>query len=258
MAIGLDAHTRADRNDSRLPGRPDWYRVSPAGDSALLVRFADAIAKPASALVHEALAALDGARPPGWLDLMPGYASLLIVYDPVQLSFDDVTATVVAIINESVLPEAPEPPAKSAGSGRVIEIPVVYHPDVAPDLTALAVEKHLTVDRLIALHTAPLYRCQMLGFRPGFPFLMGLDPQLATPRLSTPRLSVPAGSVGRGGAQTGIYPSAGPGGWRIVGRTTARLFDRARAQSVATAGSAFLIHPGDQIRFVPSDPPAAS
>ncbi len=123
---------------------------------------------------------------------------------------------------------------------------MLYHPDVAEDLLALAASKALTPEALIALHTGPLYRCHMLGFRPGFPFLGGLDPVLATPRLATPRLSVPAGAVAVAGRQTGIYPGRGPGGWRLIGRTPLVIFDPSRADP-------FLIHAGDQVSFVAID-----
>jgi KipI family sensor histidine kinase inhibitor len=83
----------------------------------------------------------------------------------------------------------------------------------------------------------------MLGFSPGFPYLIGLDPLLAMPRLDTPRTCVPAGSVGIGGAQTGIYPQAGPGGWRIIGCTTLALFDPLHDPPT-------LLAPGDRVRFI--------
>ena len=83
----------------------------------------------------------------------------------------------------------------------------------------------------------------MLGFAPGFPYLLGLDPRLATPRLATPRSQVPAGSVAIGGAQAGLYPRPGPGGWNLIGRTDAVLFDPARE-------SPALLAPGDRVRFL--------
>jgi inhibitor of KinA len=127
-----------------------------------------------------------------------------------------------------------------------VEIPVLYDPEVAPDLQALAEEKGLTVEALVALHTAPDYRCYLLGFRPGFPFLGGLDPRLVAARLPSPRPRVPAGSIGIGGRQTGVYPVDSPGGWRLIGRTPLPLFDPARADP-------FLVYAGDTVRFVAID-----
>ena len=98
-------------------------------------------------------------------------------------------------------------------------------------------------DAVIARHCTAEYRVAMLGFSPGFPYLLGLDPRLAMPRLDTPRTHVSAGSVGIGGAQTGIYPQAGPGGWRIIGRTALVLFD-------ALHDPPTLLAPGDRVRFI--------
>jgi inhibitor of KinA len=212
--------------------------IALAGDSGVLVRFGAAIDQQTFAAVMSALAALDAARPAAVVDVMPGYASVLVLFDPEAMLPRQAQAFVAGAL-AAAAPIAAVP-------ARSVEIPVLYHPSVAPDLAALATEKNFPVEALIARHAAPTYHCHMLGFRPGFPFLGGLDPALATPRLATPRLSVPAGSVGIGGPQTGIYPLAGPGGWRIVGRTPLTLFDPARADP-------FLVHPGDRVRFVPID-----
>lgn len=126
--------------------------------------------------------------------------------------------------------------------GRLIEVPVRYGGADGPDLVALAASLSLSPDELVARHVAPEYRVAMLGFRPGFPYLLGLDPGLAAPRLRTPRLRVPAGSVGIAGLQTGIYPDSAPGGWQLIGRTTVRLFDPARDPPT-------LLAPGDRLRF---------
>ena len=218
--------------------------MTAAGDAGLMIRLPGGISAHSFDRVFALLAALRAARAPGWIDLVPGYTSILIVLDPL-LTTPAATAAVarrvVRALDAMVVKNNDSPSA-----ARRIEIPVLYHPDVAPDLEALAAEKSWTVSALIDRHTAPLYRCHMLGFRPGFPFLGGLDPRLGTPRLATPRLSVPAGSVAVAGKQTGIYPSRGPGGWRIIGRTPLVLFDPARPDP-------FLIHAGDHVAFVPID-----
>jgi KipI family sensor histidine kinase inhibitor len=127
--------------------------------------------------------------------------------------------------------------------GRSVEIPVRYGSEHGPDLAALAAHAGLGEDDVIARHCAGEYRVAMLGFSPGFPYLLGLDPLLAMPRLDTPRTRVAAGSVGIGGAQTGIYPQAGPGGWRIIGRTALALFDPLHDPPT-------LLAPGDRVRFI--------
>jgi KipI family sensor histidine kinase inhibitor len=213
--------------------------ITAAGDGGFYLRFGDAIEEQTFARVQAAVAALDAAHAPGLVDVMPGYASVLVLFDPATTRPEDARASIVRALAAAVA-------SASATPARTIELPVLYHPRVAPDLEAVAADKGLTPAALAARHAAPLYLCHMLGFRPGFPFLGGLDAGLACARLDTPRLAVPAGSVGIGGRQTGVYPSAGPGGWRIVGRTPLALFDPGRADP-------FLIHPGDGVRFVPID-----
>jgi len=102
----------------------------------------------------------------------------------------------------------------------------------------------LSPERVIELHSAATYLVYFLGFSPGFPYLGGLPPELATPRLATPRKRTPAGSVAIGGSQAGVYPTDSPGGWRIIGRTPLRLFD-------AKASPPALLAMGDTVRFVP-------
>jgi inhibitor of KinA len=205
------------------------------GDSAFVVRFGESISPELHARVVGALHALDSARERWVLDLVPGYASLMVIYDALQATPEDVRQWLA----EALPSGQPEPLGH-----RVIEVPVWYHPCVGPDLELLAHKKGLTVEELVALHTAPEYLVYMLGFRPGFPFLGGLDPRLFSPRLATPRAAVPVGSVGIGGQQTGIYPSRSPGGWRLLGRTPLRLFS-------PEVNPPFALGVGDRVRFVP-------
>jgi inhibitor of KinA len=209
------------------------------GDEALHVRFGDSIDPSVSDQVLAATDALSAAPPAGVRDLVPGYASLLVLYDPLQTEPAALRAWITATLNLL--------PLSAARPRRRVEIPVLYDAAVAPDLLDVAAEKGMTVEQLMTAHSAPVYRCYLLGFRPGFPFLGGLPPALATARLPTPRLRVPAGSVGIGGQQTGVYPVDSPGGWRLIGRTPARLFDPAREDP-------FLVHAGDDVVFVPIDP----
>jgi len=199
-----------------------------------MVRFGESISLEIHARVVAALRVLDSLRA-GWVvDLVPGYASVMVIYDALRATPEQVQRWL-----EDALPHA-----HSESSGyRVVEVPVWYHPSVGPDLEPLAHEKGLTVEELIALHTEPEYIVYMLGFRPGFPFLGGLDPRLFSPRLATPRPAVPAGSVGIGGQQTGIYPLRSPGGWRLIGRTPLKPF-------AADVDPPFLLGVGDRVRFV--------
>jgi inhibitor of KinA len=215
--------------------------VAAAGDQGFLVRFGERIDPVINDRVQAAVRRLDGARPPGVLDVVPGYAVVLVIHDPKEADPGEVRSWITSRLDAE--PEAALGPAVP----RQVEIPVLYDPRVAPDLEPLAAEKALGVEALVKIHTAAAYRCYQLGFRPGFPFLGGLDSRLHTPRLASPRVRVPAGSVGIGGQQTGVYPVDSPGGWRIIGRTPLRLFDPVRADP-------FLVHPGDEVAFVPMEP----
>jgi len=215
---------------------PTFPRFLPAGDTALLVEFANDISEPVNRQVQALAHALAPARLPGLGEAIPAYRSLLVYYDPLQLSFTDVQEQVAALAARSETITLPEPVRK--------EIPVVYGGECGPDIEFVAQHNGLSVEQAIRLHASATYRVYMLGFSPGFAYLGGLPDALATPRLPTPRTRVPAGSVGIAGQQTGIYPLATPGGWRIIGRTPLRLFDP--AQDPPT-----LLQAGDLVRFVP-------
>lgn len=109
-------------------------------------------------------------------------------------------------------------------SEQILELPVFYHTDVAPDLVMLAGEKGVSVDEVIRLHSEVVYTVASLGFAPGFAYLSGLNPELAIPRMSEPKM-VAKGSLGIADMQTAVYPKASPGGWVIVGNCPVSLFD---------------------------------
>ena len=213
--------------------------IEPLGEDELLLRVGRGIDPDLNARVHALAGRLDAARLPGLRELVPAYASLALCVDTQALSLEAAADAVLALLDGD---DAPLPPPPAA----VVEIPVCHAPAFAPDLDALAARAGLGRDEAVALHCAGEYRVAMTGFAPGFPYLLGLDPRLATPRLATPRTRVPAGSVAIGGAQTGIYPREGPGGWHLVGRTPVALFDPAREPPC-------LLPPGTQVRFVAID-----
>ena len=128
-------------------------------------------------------------------------------------------------------------------SSRRIEVPVQYGGEAGGDLDEVARHTGLSREEVVRLHSTGEYTVYFLGFLPGFAYLGGMDPRLATPRRKEPRSAVPAGSVGIGGKQTGIYPSVSPGGWQLIGRTSLQLFDPARDPPS-------LLLPGDTVRFV--------
>jgi KipI family sensor histidine kinase inhibitor len=211
-------------------------RLAPLGDSALLIVFGDRIDP---ALNRRALALAKAlADLPGVTDRVPAYASLALHYDPCVWSHDGLVEAVTPYLADE---------GGAALEDRRLRIPVCYGGEHGPDLDAVARHCGLAPDEVIARHSGGEYLVYFLGFTPGFAYLGGLDPALATPRRGAPRSSVPAGAVGIAGEQTGIYPQASPGGWRLIGRTPLRLFDPLREPPCVLA-------PGDRLRFVPIGP----
>ena len=210
-------------------------RLLPASDAALLVVLGDGPSETATAAVLALLAELAARPPRGVLDLRPAYASLLVVFDP--------RTTTHAELAPAVEPLLPPPGPPLAPAVRSVEVPVCYEGDCAPDLVDVARGAGLSPEEAAGLHASSSYRVAFLGFSPGFAYLLGLPPSLATPRLPAPRPAVPAGSVGIAGGQTGLYPRPTPGGWRLVGRTPLALFSPSREPAA-------LLAPGDAVRFV--------
>ncbi|MBE3595906.1 MAG: 5-oxoprolinase subunit PxpB [Hydrogenibacillus sp.] len=231
-------------------------RIVPLGERLLLLEFADRPGAEVTAAIAAWRAALEAKPFPGLVELVPGYTTLGIVYDPLLVTSAAVSEAplrtesrafrrVQAILleREGEVRErfAESLRTRAAQISRRIEIPVVYD---GMDLPALAERVGLSVEDVVRLHSDPLYTVYMIGFMPGFPYLGDVPEALRLPRKTTPRARVPAGSVGIAGSQTGIYPLESPGGWWIIGRTTFVLFDPA-ADPPATLQS------GDRVRFVP-------
>lgn len=210
----------------------------PLADDALLVRFGEVIDAAHNALALEASRLLRERNPPWLRDTVPAYASLAVFFDRNRIDGGDPHARVATELRAILRKQ------QTAGmaTARVIDIPVCYEPEMAPDLAEAANELGIAADELVQRHSSACYTVAMIGFAPGFPYLLGLPDSLALPRLATPRTRVPAGSVAIGGKQTGIYPRESPGGWRLLGRTPLVLFDAARA-------SPALLTPGDLVRF---------
>jgi inhibitor of KinA len=209
-------------------------RFVTASDRSLLVVFGEEISLEA----HRAVLRLTGLLRdvPGVVNLHPAYASVLIDFDPRAVGHREIErAAAEAYARAAALP-LPEP--------RTVEIPVSYGGEDGPDLEDVAALNHRSAEEVIAIHSGAEYLVHFLGFSPGFPYLGGMPESIAAPRLETPRRTVPAGSVAIGGRQTGIYPTASPGGWRIIGRTPLRLFQ-------PEADPPVLLQMGDLVKFVP-------
>ena len=171
-------------------------------------------------------------------DIVPSYCAIGVHYDPL---LTDLAALERAIEEESdALGEQPPIP-----DGAPVDLVVRYGGADGPDLTAVAEWAQCSTAEVIERHSAMRYRVYMLGFVPGFAYLGRVDARIAAPRHRMPRERVPAGSVGIAGEQTGVYPMATPGGWQVIGRTDAVMFDSQRVQPS-------LLQPGDMVRFVPA------
>ncbi|MBN8728814.1 MAG: 5-oxoprolinase subunit PxpB [Xanthomonadales bacterium] len=222
------------------PAATGDHAAEPLGETVLLLRFGSRIDAGLNARVHRAAAILRAAALPGVSDIVPAYAALALHYDPEVWAYGSgaewrhLAGAVEAVFAR--------PPAAAAAPAKTLAIPVRYGGEHGPDLDFVAHRCGLTAEEVVTRHVAGEYTVAMLGFAPGFPYLLGLDPALALPRRAEPRLRVPTGSVAIGGAQTGIYPGELPGGWHLIGHTPLRLFDAVGEPPCPLA-------PGDRVRF---------
>ncbi len=207
-----------------------------AGDSAVLVYLGDKQDVAINQRVHALARSLLIDPIEGFIETIPGYSSLMVIFDPLKLSLNKIQKWVIENLkssNESL-----------EFSPAYVRIPVVYGGEYGPDLEFVAAHNHLSGQEVINIHASAPYPVHFLGFLPGFPYLGGMEPSIAAPRMETPRPLVRAGSVGIAGGQTGIYPLDSPGGWRIIGWTPVKLFDINRAQPA-------LLKPGDLVQLIP-------
>ena len=187
------------------------------GDRSLIVELGDEISPAVNKKVQELFSAIDRQRSKGIVDLVPSYRSLLVIYDPLCISLDEIKAGIKDIWNN--------PDQSRLRQLQTVKIPVVYGGEHGPDLQLVAQYHNLTPREVIDFHTSPTYRVYMIGFTPGYPYLGEVPDTIAMPRRETPRILVPKGSVGIAQKQTDIYPVDSPGGWQIVGWTPVKLFD---------------------------------
>ena len=214
-------------------------KIVPLGDSSLLVQFGDEIDIQVNQRVHALANFLDASPFEGMMETVPAYATLLVQYDPLVISFTQVRDFLrekISLVEETV-----------SRKPRQVEVPVRYGGEYGIDLESIARHLHLRVEDVIRIHTQRTYTVFMMGFTPGFPYMGKLDDVLVMPRLEAPRTSVPAGTVAIAGSQTGIYPIASPGGWQLIGWTPLQLFD-------PNSETPFLFSPGDEVNFFEERP----
>ncbi|MGA7225176.1 MAG: 5-oxoprolinase subunit PxpB [Candidatus Acidiferrales bacterium] len=211
----------------------------PASDQSLLVYFGQEITLAAHQRVRMLLYRLERDPIAGVTNLNPAYCSILVTFDALKLNHTGLTEILQSHLNRLDSADLPEP--------RELQIPTCYGGECGPDLNHVAALHGLTTAQVIELHASVTFVVYFLGFVPGFAYLGELPEALATPRLNTPRRSTPAGSVGIAGKQTGVYPFATPGGWRLIGRTPIAMFRPDRKDMS-------FLSIGDRVRFIPISP----
>jgi inhibitor of KinA len=189
----------------------------PMGDRGLLLEFGDEINREINEKVRRIALAIQAEAMEGILETVPTYRSLLIIYNPVILTMEELKERLKGI--EEGLQQTPLPEPK------LTRIPVVYGGIYGPDLEEVAKYLQISPEEVIRLHCSKPYLIYMIGFMPGYPYMGELPQGLAVPRLKTPRLIVPKGSVAIAQRQTGIYSMESPGGWQLLGRTPVEMFD---------------------------------
>ena len=208
---------------------------APVSETSLMLYLGDEIDVKQAPLIGE-MARRIKAEHQEVCEVTASYTSILVqVYSP-RVKLDEFGERLVAMIGHSVVTEKAE--------GKLIELPVYYHPDVGPDLEMVARNKGLTVAEVIAIHAGRDYTVCAIGFAPGFAFLADVDARIATPRHERPRAKVVAGSVGIADRQTAVYPMDTPGGWHLIGRCPVPLYDPEQIPL-----SPFEL--GDRVRFMP-------
>jgi KipI family sensor histidine kinase inhibitor len=211
-------------------------QIVPIGDCCLSVVFEERIDPSVNARCVALAADLRRRTLTGVRDVVPAYHTVTVYFDPRQVR----RSVLQRLLEEAAVSVAT---SETSAESDPVSISVTYGGEAGPDLASVAAFARGSEEDVIRLHTATVYRVYMLGFLPGFAYLGSVDHRIAAPRLDTPRLRVPAGSVGIAGAQTGIYPCETPGGWRIIGRTSVKLFDASRDQPS-------MLRAGDRVRFV--------
>lgn len=211
----------------------EGIRFAPSGDSALVAEFGTVIDDEINEQVHAMGRWITEQKIRGVTQLLPTFRSLMVFYDPMVISYDRLVRKLRRF--------SPKKTEKSGEQKQIIQVPCCYD---GPDLEDMQRLTHLSREEIVKIHCGTVYKIYMMGFLPGFVYLGGLDPRLCVPRLETPRTRIEPGSVGIGGSQTGVYPVASPGGWRILGRTPLKFYDPGRSEPI-------LCRSGQYIQFVP-------
>jgi KipI family sensor histidine kinase inhibitor len=209
-------------------------KIEIAGHDAFIVYFADDTSVEVSALIQAAVNNLKVQMAELLVDLVPSYASLLVIYD-INLCdhFEALKRLKLALSDLNTV---------NTASGELITLPVYYSTESGPDLSVIAEQTNLSIEQVIDIHQQGEYRVYAIGFAPGFAYLGEVDPRIAAPRLKTPRLKVPRGAVAIADRQTAVYPAPSPGGWNLIGLCPTRMFDPNKTPSMP-------VQVGDRVQF---------
>ncbi|TMK51713.1 MAG: 5-oxoprolinase subunit PxpB [Alphaproteobacteria bacterium] len=212
-------------------------RLLPSGDAAIAVEFSRNVDDAANQRVLALDRALAEAPVSGVTETVPTYRSLLVHYDPTEISFNALGEKLASLAQR---------PLRPTTKSRRWRIPVSYGGEHGIDLEDVAKALNTSPETIVARHVAGDYRVAMIGFTPGWSYLSGLEKLLHMPRRQNPRLLTPAGTISIGGVQTGVQCLAGPSGWHLLGRTAVRTYQLHR-------DPIFLLEPGDRVTFFPVD-----
>ena len=224
------------------------YTLRPLGDHAVVIQLGSSIQQETHELVKTVTNLLEIQTPDWLVELIPAFTTVTVYYDPIKiiesqkafqntLPYTVVCSEIEHTLSQMTLGEHTE--------SRIVDIPVCYGGEFGPDLDEVANYHQVSPEEIIHKHTNGDYLVYMIGFAPGFPYIGGMSPEIATPRRESPRLKIPAGTVGIAGEQTGVYPIETPGGWQLIGRTPLKLF------TPDSDDSPSLLKAGDRIRFSP-------
>jgi KipI family sensor histidine kinase inhibitor len=211
-------------------------KLQTVGEDAVMLYLGATASSQTLSQVQAAVAAIEKELGAELVDLVPSYASVLILYDPLRSDRVDIMRRV-----RNVLGTLQELPVET---GRTIVLPVYYGEEAGADLQSLAEYSGLSMQQVIDVHSSAAYRVYAIGFAPGFAYLGEVDKRIAAPRLATPRARVPRGSVAIAERQTAVYPSESPGGWNLIGRCPVAMFTPDTQPSMPVAV-------GDIVRFEP-------
>ncbi len=194
--------------------------LGPAGDSGIIIYFSEEPSPEVLSKIQATVELLENSLSDFLIDMVPSYASLLVFYDPLKITYSELHDKIQSLLKSDINGGI----NSDRNAGNLVTLPVYYSQESGPDLERLAQYANLSIQQLINLHQQQDYRVYAIGFAPGFAYLGELDPAIACPRLATPRAKVPRGAVAIADRQTAVYPATSPGGWNLIGLCPEPLF----------------------------------